>query len=184
MPSLVYTTAQTTDLQGIIELQQKNLAIHLTPEAISTQGFVTVVHSLHDLKKMNHIEPHIICKDGTKVVAYLLSMTVQSQNDIPVLKPMFEMFRQVMFNGKTIAEYNYMVVGQVCVDKAYRGAGILDKCYDLYRDTFKSRFDFAITEIATRNTRSIKAHERIGFIPVHQYTDPAGEEWSIVVWNW
>jgi GNAT superfamily N-acetyltransferase len=185
MTSLVYTAANSTnDLLGIIALQQNNLQINLTTKEIKEQGFVTVVHSYEALKTMNDIEQHIICKDGDKVVAYLLAMTAASQNAIPVLKPMFEIFDAIEYRGKTVADCNYIVVGQVCVDKNYRGKGMLDKCYDKYRDCFKQQYDFAITEIATRNQRSVKAHQRIGFEEIHQYISPDKEEWNIVAWQW
>ncbi len=185
MSSLIYTTSKTgKDLRGIIELQKNNLPINLTEEEISSQGFVTVIHSLQDLKRMNAIEQHIICKDKEKVVAYLLAMTSTSKNDIPVLIPMFEMFNEVLYQGRTLSTYNYIVVGQVCVDKKYRGLGILDGSYALYKNLFKEKYDFAITEIACRNLRSIHAHKRIGFTEIHKYTSPNKEEWSIVIWEW
>jgi GNAT superfamily N-acetyltransferase len=185
MTSLVYTTANSAnDLFGIIALQQNNLQLNLTAEEIKEQGFVTVVHSYEALKALNDIEQPIICKDGDKVVAYLLAMTAASQNAIAVLKPMFEIFDSILYQGKAVSEYNYIVVGQVCVDKNYRGKGILDKCYATYRDCFKQQYDFAITEIATRNLRSIKAHQRIGFNEIHQYISPDNEAWSIVAWHW
>lgn len=182
MHSLIYTTAKSeADLLGIIELQKNNLAGNLTEEEKLQQGFVTVVHSLGVLKKMNDIEQHVICKAGNKVVAYLLAMTAAAKNDIPVLIPMFEMFKSVYHKGKAVSDYNYIVVGQVCVDKNYRSRGILDKCYETYKTCMKEKYDFAITEIATRNQRSVKAHQRIGFAEVEQYTSPANEEWSIVI---
>jgi ribosomal protein S18 acetylase RimI-like enzyme len=185
MPVLTYTTASSEkDLLGIMALQQQNLAIHLQEPEINSQGFVTALHSLHDLQQMNDIEPHIICKENDKVVAYLLAMTCRSQFDIPVLVPMFELFKHISYSGKAIADYHYMVVGQACVDKAYRGQGILDECYRCYRKTFQEKYDFAITEIATRNQRSIKAHQRIGFKELHRYISPDNEEWSIVFWPW
>ncbi|HMJ46517.1 MAG TPA: hypothetical protein VK498_04265 [Ferruginibacter sp.] len=182
---LTYTTSATEkDLQGIKDLQKNNLPANLTAEEIFSQGFVTVNHSLEDLKKLNDIEHHIICRDNEKVVAYLLAMTAASKNDIPVLIPMFRAFEKVIYKGKPLADYNYIVVGQVCVDKYYRGQGVLDKCYGKYRECFKDRFDFAITEIAARNIRSINAHKRIGFTEAHKYTSPDMEEWSIVIWEW
>lgn len=185
MLSLVYTTSKSEkDLLGIIELQKKNLSSNLTHEEISSQGFVTVVHSLTDLKKMNDIEQHIICKDKENIIAYLLAMTLKSQHDIPVLIPMFEAFKMVSYRGKPVSSYKYIVVGQVCVDKNYRGKGILDRCYEEYKNSFSDRYDFAITEIASRNLRSISAHKRIGFSEVHKYTSPNREEWSIVIWQW
>ena len=180
-----YTTSTTDqDLLDIIALQKSNLSIHLTTEEMQSQGFVTVVHSLEVLKKMNAIEQSIVGKDGDKVIAYLLAMTEKSKPDIPVLIPMFDMFGKIEWGGKLLADYNYIVVGQVCVDKAYRGQGILDNCYTAYRAHFKNKYDFAVTEIAIKNGRSINAHKRIGFTEVHRYAVPGGEEWSIVVWDW
>lgn len=185
MSALIYTTATSEkDLLGIIELQKNNLPANLTAEEISEQGFVTVIHSMGDLKKMNDIEQHIICKDQEKVVAYLLAMTSRSKNDIPVLVPMFDVFEDLSYLGKPVSTYNYIVVGQVCVHKNYRGRGILDKCYETYKKSFKEKYDFAITEIATTNPRSINAHKRIGFTEIHKYISPDMNVWSIVAWNW
>lgn len=182
---LYYTSAQTdNDLQGILALQKANLATNLTADEITSQGFVTVIHGFQDLKKLNNTEPHIIAKDDDTIVAYLLAMTAAAKDDIPVLRPMFQMFDKVTLHNKPVSSYRYIVVGQVCVDKAYRGQGVLDNCYAAYCNRFKHKYNFAITEIATRNTRSIAAHGRIGFAEVHRYTAPGGEEWSIVFWNW
>jgi predicted GNAT superfamily acetyltransferase len=185
MSSLIYTTATSdADLLGIIDLQKNNLPVNLTNEEKLQQGFVTVVHSLADLKKMNDAEQHIICKNGGKVIAYLLAMTAAAKNDIPVLVPMFEMFTTVLYKDKAVSEYNYIVVGQVCVDRDYRGQGVLDQCYQTYKARMNKKYDFAITEIATRNQRSIKAHQRVGFTELKQYTSPANEVWNIVIWQW
>jgi hypothetical protein len=185
MSRLNYTTSNArTDLLGIIELQKQNLRENLPGEEIKSQGFVTVIHTLGELEEMNHIEQHVICKDGNKVIAYLLAMTEKSRNSLPVLFPMFQMFEEISFRGKAVSDYKYIVVGQVCVDKNYRGKGILDKCYAYYKNQFQQKYDFAITEIARSNLRSINAHKRIGFIEIYRYKGPDSIEWSIVIWDW
>jgi L-amino acid N-acyltransferase YncA len=182
---ILFTTSETdNDLAGIMQLQQANLPATLSTKEMQQQGFVTVQHSMADLQQMHRYEKNIIAKDGGKVVGYLLGMTEHSKADIPMLVPMFEIFDEIVFKGKPVAEYRYIVVGQVCIGRAYRGQGLLDRCYAAYRDHFISRYDFAITEIATSNQRSINAHKRIGFKEVHRYTDPRQTEWSIVVWEW
>jgi predicted GNAT superfamily acetyltransferase len=182
---ITYTTSKSiNDLAGIIELQKSNLPSNLTQEEIAGEGFVTVVHRLEDLKKMNDIEQHIIAKDDGKIIAYLLAMTSKSKADIPVLIPMFENFEKIKFHDKILSAHKYIVVGQVCVSKGYRGQGILDNCYAEYKNQFKNKYDFAITEIATKNQRSIKAHKRIGFTEVHRFIAPDNVEWSIVIWEW
>lgn len=180
-----YTSAKTQDdLKGILTLQQQNLATALSDEEKNSQGFVTVVHSLESLQRLNNIENHIIVKEGKSVIAYLLAMTVWSKEDIPVLRPMFAVFEELSFIGKPLYYFRYIVVGQVCVDKRYRGTGVLDNCYAFYRTTFQPDYDFAITEIDATNLRSLAAHKRIGFQELHRYTAPDGKEWVIVLWDW
>lgn len=180
-----YITAKSdTDILQILELQKNNLPQNLTQEQKTTQGFVTVIHSFDTLKKMNSIEQSIIAKKDSRVIGYLLAMTKASRNDIPILFPMFNVFDNVMYNNKKISAYQYIVVGQVCIDAAYRGQGILDNCYTVYRDNFKNKYDFAITEIHISNKRSIQAHKRIGFKLIHTYQDPNGDEWEVVLWDW
>ncbi|MEO6130730.1 MAG: GNAT family N-acetyltransferase [Saprospiraceae bacterium] len=185
MSSFTYTTAKTDeDLLAILNLQEQNTSSHLTTEEIKTQGFVTVVHNLEALKKMNAFEQHIICKDEENVIAYTLAMTANSKNDLPILFPMFEIFEKILYLGKPVSLFNYIIVGQACVDKSYRGQGILDECYKLFREKYKKSYDFAITEISCRNVRSLKAHQRVGFAEVFIYTAPDDEDWSVVIWDW
>ncbi len=182
---LHFTTSQTEqDLQGILDLQSANLPANLAPEEIEKEGFVTVRHRLEDLQKMNAVEQSVIAKDGDRVVGYLIAMTGAAKKDIPQLLPMFDRLNEIAYRGKKITGYHYLVVGQVCIAKGYRGQGVLDACYAAYRGRFKDKYDLAITEIATANVRSLKAHRRIGFEEVDRFTGPDGVEWSVVVWDW
>lgn len=180
-----YSTSNTKEeLEGILKLQQLNLPQGLTVDEIQSQGFVTVHHAYDVLKKMNDLEKHVIAKDDETVIGYALAMTKQSRFDIPVLIPMFDVFDQIVYNEKIISDLHYIVVGQVCVDKAYRGQGIFDNCYSAYNEFYSSKYDLAITEIARSNMRSLQAHKRIGFQEIQAYIDPDDTEWIVVVWDW
>ena len=48
---------------------------------------------------------------------------------------------------------------------------------------YAERFELLVTEISTRNQRSLRAHARVGFEPVHRYRDDV-DEWEIVAWDW
>ncbi|MEO5978080.1 MAG: GNAT family N-acetyltransferase [Chryseolinea sp.] len=182
---VTYTTSVTQrDLEGILDLQKRNLPANLSKDEFESQGFVTVQHSMKDLKKMNDIERHVIARANDEVVAYLLAMTTLSRNDIPVLVPMFKLLENLLYKGSKLSAQNYIVIGQACVDKLYRGEGVFDGIYRYYRERFHSKYDFALTEIATSNPRSIRAHQRVGFKSIHQYIAPDGQEWSIVVLDW
>jgi ribosomal protein S18 acetylase RimI-like enzyme len=185
MPGLIYTTANLpADLQGILDLQRANLAVNLSAEEVAREGFVTVVHTLDLLARLNGREPHVIAKHGDKVVAYLLAMTRESKDLVPVLVPMFNLFDETLYRSQPVSKLDYLVVGQVCVGKGYRGQGVLDRCYDLYRSLYSGAYDCAVTEIDASNARSLNAHRRIGFEEIRRYRAPDGVEWSIVLWDW
>lgn len=172
------------DLEGILHLQKANLATNLSAVERQSQGFVTVMHTYEQLSKLNDDEKHIVAKDNDTVVGYLLAMTQKSKSDIPVLIPMFNIFNELFVNGRSIADHTYIVVGQVCIDKLYRGQGLLDQCYAAYKKYYRNKYTFAITEIATANARSLNAHKRIGFETLKTYKAPDNVEWEIVVWDW
>jgi L-amino acid N-acyltransferase YncA len=182
---ITYSTANSkADLEGILKLQKSNLRQNLDADEIQSQGFVTIDHSYDLLKKLNDHEKHVIAKDDENVIGYVLAMTKFSKSDIPILFDMFDSLETVLYKGKKISDYNYIVVGQVCVAKEYRGQGIFDHCYATYKEFYKDKYDFAITEIAKSNSRSLNAHKRIGFEEIHSHVGLDKTEWIVVLWNW
>ena len=180
-----YTTLTTKEqLEGILLLQKENLANGLTKEELQTQGFVTVKHSYAQLQKLNDIEKHIIAIDDEKVIGYVLAMTQQSKFELPILIPMFKIFSAILYKHKIITDHNFIVVGQVCISINYRGKGVFYKCYEEYKNYYKTKYDFAITEIASTNVRSLSAHKKIGFEVIHTYESPDKTIWIIVLWDW
>lgn len=181
---LTITSAQTDqELKEIIALQTINLPKNISTEEAKNQGFVTVVHDFDMLKKMNDDEAHIIAKLDGKVVGYCLAMTKKFKADIPILVPMFDKMDEQTYKGKFIRDYNYITCGQVCVAKVVRGKGVFDQLYQHYRDVYAPRYNLVLTEIATRNQRSIRAHYRVGFETLLRYR-PDEQEWEIVIWDW
>lgn len=181
---IYFTTAQTKgDLQQILDLQLLNLPKNISQQEAKDQGFVTVHHDFEILEEMNNKYPHIITKDQGKVIAYALVMLSEFRNKIPVLKPMFEKIDGLTYQNHLLKDTPYFVMGQVCVDKDYRGKGIFSGLYQQMKKEMSSHFTYLITEIATRNTRSMRAHEKVGFKTIHIFEDDT-EKWAIVAWDW
>jgi hypothetical protein len=178
------TQAQSiTDLEGILALQQANLPNNISAQEAIEQGFVTVIHDLPLLHRMNEAAAHTIAKANDTVVGYCLSMLPSFRNEIPVLVPMFDMIDQLEWQGKALSNTAYFVMGQTCVDKSHRGMGVFDALYLGLKSFFHTRFDFVVTEISKRNQRSWRAHQRVGFELIHEYEDPSGEIWLVVIWK-
>jgi hypothetical protein len=170
------------DLLGILALQQQNLSINITPEEASQQGFVTVVHDLDILRRMNDAAPHTIAKDGDRVVGYALTMLPQFRIEIPFLKSLFDKLDQLQWNGRFFSEVPYFVMGQVCVSKDCRGMGVFDQLYHGLRTFNTGKFEVVATDISSRNTRSLRAHARVGF-QILEELEESGDVWVIVAWG-
>ncbi|MDZ7934165.1 MAG: GNAT family N-acetyltransferase [Emticicia sp.] len=182
---IITTVKSDDDVRGILALQQKNLKKNLTPEQIQSQGFVTVEHQFSVLKAMNDAQPSVIVKDGETVVAYCLAMLPQFRNDVPILKTLFDAIDEIDFEEKKLKDYQYVVMGQVCVGESYRSMGFFDGMYQKLREELSAKFEMCVTDISTNNTRSLKAHARVGFIPVKDFEDKnLNEIWRVVVWDW
>lgn len=96
---------------------------------------------------------------------------------------MFDMLDSLSWQGKPIRENTrWFVMGQICVAKAFRGQGVFDGLYTTMKTICADDFDFTVTEVAERNIRSMRAHERAGFKTLHRYEDVlTGETWRLIL---
>ena len=180
--TLQFTSAQTKNLSGILTLQQENLVQNRSLENIQKEGFVTVVHSLHNLKKICGPYTHSIALDeNNKVVGFTLVMLKEYRNELEILKPLFNLVDTLTFDNTRLQEARYFVMGQVCVAKAARKQGVFSKLYTHLIERTKTDFDYIIIEISSKNQPSLKAHASVGFKLLHQHKTDLGEEWNVVI---
>jgi hypothetical protein len=180
---VVSPVRESNELQQILELQQANLAPRLSAELMQSQGFVTAVHTLEVLERMQALAPSIVAKAGDVVVGYALTMLVEARPWVPILDPMFQAFGSISWRGRPLSAARYYVMGQTCVAGGYRGQGVFDALYQGHKACYADRFELIVTEISVRNPRSLRAHERVGFAPLLRHLDGA-DEWLIVGWDW
>lgn len=173
----------TEELQQILRLQQENLIQNIDEAEIKSQGFVTLQHSLNTLMQMHELGQSVIIKKEEKIVAYALTMLQECRNLMPDLEPMFASLDKLSWENKPLNSYRFYVMGQVCIAKEYRGQGLFEQLYQHHKKIYQSRFDLFVTEISTRNQRSLRAHEKLGFKRIHAHREKL-DEWIVVAWNW
>lgn len=179
MSGISYKRAGSDDeLRQILELQRANSPAAVTEEEIITEGFVTVQHSFEILKAMNDKCPHVIAVSEGRVVGYTLCMLPDFKEDIDVLKPMFRKIEEQLSPTTS-----YIVMGQVCIDKAFRKRGIFRGLYNHMKQVLQPDFDLLITEVDVANPRSMQAHYAIGFELLHAYSS-GGQDWELIFWDW
>lgn len=185
MSQLRFTTASTDEeLRQILELQRANVEENLDPETVAREGFVYVRHDLSLLRDMNLAEPQVVAICDGRVVGYALVMTLAFEERIPALAPMCALLHRLEHAGRPLKDCRYFIIGQVCVAQPFRGQGVFDGLYRRMRELYAARYDLVVTEVACRNTRSSRAHQRVGFELLLRYRDPAGEDWEVIAWAW
>jgi GNAT superfamily N-acetyltransferase len=181
--TIVFEAASTEQqFEQILQLQKQNLFSAISEEQQAQQGFVFAEHTMPLLKMMAARLPQVIAVSDGKVIGYNLAMPVSMKNAMPSLAPMFAEFERSKYMGRPLTTYNFMVGGQVCVDKDFRGQGLLRRLYHETRNRLPSGYQLCATEVSARNGLSLKAHQKMGFEVVSTYHD-GKELWIVTVWD-
>jgi hypothetical protein len=170
------------EIQAVLRLQAANHPSVLSAEAMASQGFVTVQHDPEVLRQMSQVTPGIVAVADEQVVGYALVMPRTFAADVPILAPLFAMVETLSWNDVPLATNpRWFVMGQICVAADYRARGVFDGLYLAMAGHYHDRYDFTVTEVAARNTRSLRAHARVGFETLHVYPDATtGERWHVI----
>ncbi len=172
-----------SEIIGIRDLQALNLKQNITAEEAIDQGFLTAAYTIEYLQEMNSASPAIIAKDGDKVVGYALVATKEIRKGHDLVEDLFDAIDECDYNGKLLKDVNYVVVGQLCVAKEYRGQELVQKLYGYFRDCLSNEFTYLVTDVAKANARSLKAHKKRGFQVINELIY-GGFGWDIVLWDW
>lgn len=174
MGMIVYKkTSSSQEIQEIIQLQKDNLFENVSVKERRSQGFVTVKHSFGQLFHWHQNKPHTIAVADGKVVGYAISMLSEYQKEVSVLIPMF-----AKIDEHIKPDIKYIVMGQICIHKDYRGKGVFRGLYQKMQEVCTD-YDWIITEVDETNERSIRAHKVVGFKELISY-ESQNQRWSLI----
>jgi GNAT superfamily N-acetyltransferase len=177
------TVSNNDELEQIIQLSRKNLRTNISPDEKQKEGFITWEYNKQLLQQLHALAPSVIAKENDEVIGYAITTLLAAGEFHPDLQLMINGLISLSFNNKPLLDHKAYIMGQVCIDKNYRGQGIFDALYQKQKEIYSNQFELFITEISTNNYRSQKAHENVGFKTIHTYKD-ALDEWKVVVWDW
>ena len=180
---IIKRVTDLSELTGIKDLQAANLKTLISEEEATSQGFLSATYSPEFLEQMHLSCPSIVAKDGDEVVGYALVTTQENRYQHDLLADLFNTIDTLSYNQKPLKESRYVVVGQLCVAKAYRGQGLVQQLYGQFKAALCDQFDFCVTDVAQANQRSLKAHIKTGF-EVIDTLHYGGIGWDIVLWDW
>ena len=180
------TTAQSdADLHAILALQKKNLRQNISPEQAASQGFLTAEYSFEYLHLMHQHSAHIVAKKEDTIVGYCLALVPELLKDQPVFESYLAAYETLSWHEKPLSEYAAVLVGQLCVAEEARGQGLVEALYHGFKKEHQNSFDFLLSDVSSKNPRSMRAHQRVGFTPIHTFEDAFTQEsWTILIWDW
>ncbi|MES2373039.1 MAG: GNAT family N-acetyltransferase [Bacteroidota bacterium] len=176
-------TDSPAELEQIVELQRLNHIDKVDAALWETEGFVTLEFTVQKLRQMKGAYKHVVAKVNNKVVGYALVLLRQHSEHFPFLDEMFRTIDAAVFNGYAVKEKKYFVMGQICVEKKFRGKGLFKTLYHKLKEQMQEDFDFVVTEVSKKNVRSVNAHKRVGFKDLTD-VDSDATEWKVIAWDW
>ena len=157
------------DIPGILSLQDQNLYSKMT-EAERVNGFVTTPFVPEQIEAIIEQDGLFVAEDKGVIIAYVFAGTWSYFQQWAIFELMVARFPMLQFNGQKITVENSFQYGPVCIAKAYRGQGLLQKIFEEMRQVFVQRFPISITFINKVNVISEKAHtKKLGWVIIDEF---------------
>ena len=155
-----YKIAQIKDIEKVLELHSK-YQIDSIKQEDKKDGFITTAFTKEQMIDLITLEQGLfIAVENEKVVAYVMSASWKFWSRWPMFAFMMEDLPNLEYLGQKLTVQNSYQYGPVCVDKEYRGSGVLEKIFDFARENMAKRFPILVTFINKINPRSYEAHTK------------------------
>ena len=148
------------DIGGILSLQEKYLFSKLSEEERKS-GFVTTpftVSQIEEIIKQNGI--FIAKNEKDIIVAYAFAGSWEYFEQWEIFNFMVSRFPKLSFKGNKITTENSFQYGPICIDKNYRGTGLLNALFEEMRIEFYKKYPISVTFINKVNAISTAAHTK------------------------
>lgn len=158
MGTIDYRLGTKDDLPQVAALQHR-YHVDTIAEEDRPDGFVTTRFTRGQFERLIDEERGLsVAVDDGRVVAYAMAASWDYWSAWPLFRFMIDDLPNTVYLGRTLSIANSYQYGPVCLDKPYRGTGMLASLFDFSRRTMAARFPVLITFINRENPRSLAAH--------------------------
>jgi GNAT superfamily N-acetyltransferase len=164
-------TVDESDIPAILRLFAANTLSRMSVDEAMQFGFLTVPYSTDLLQRIIQLERPIKAEVDGRLVGYLIPHPVCFRS-IPEFRCMIELEDALIYEGRPVADYHYIRVGQVLVDKDFRGRGVYKALYAEMKRRFKAEYEVVFTRVSKYNPMSHLVHQRLGFLPLADCSIP------------
>ncbi len=182
-PECMVRKAVPEDFDAILDLQKANTPQNLTKEEYHQQGYIISAMNRDHLAAINqNIGILVACVDN-QLVGFVCLNSTDMQPCPPVVAAMLkettlQKIKQPLLFGERICSY-----GPVCIDKTFRGRGILRQLFSETKKYLHGQHDTGIAFIAVDNPHSLVAHvQGLGMHDVSVFMC-AGKQYHLIAFS-
>ena len=148
------------DIDGILSLQGKYLYSKLSEEE-RKGGFVTTPFTVGQIEEIIEQNGIFVAENERDIiVAYAFAGSWKYFEQWEIFNFMVSRFQILSFNGNRITTENSFQYGPICIDKKYRGTGLLNLLFEEMRIEFYKKYPISYTFINKVNAISEIAHTK------------------------
>lgn len=158
------------DIPGMFSLQEKYLYKNLT-EIERKNGFVTTPFTITQIEEILNQNGLFVAEDEAgNIISYAFAGSWKYFEQWEIFNFMVARFRQLSFNGKEITTENSFQYGPVCIEKKFRGRGVLNLIFEEMRLEFIKNYPLSSTFINKVNAISLNAHiKKLGWEIIDEF---------------
>jgi len=176
---MIFRRLHPRDLPSLLELQETNLFENLPMEQ-RKDGFLSARFAAEQFAQMNREAAVVVAEDQRRIVCYACSAGVNFSRQFPILDAMIAAFGRLTYLGMTLIDARVCIYGPVCVDRAWRGRGVLRGVVARMKEELAGQFDVAAAFISKANSRSLAAHvDGLGMTVLGDYAFGTGRYWIV-----
>ncbi|MET6989713.1 GNAT family acetyltransferase [Sediminicola arcticus] len=147
-----------SDIFGVLKLQELNLYKNLSEEELKG-GFVTTPFTAKQIEEIIEQQGLYVCvNEQENVIAYVFAGSWAYFSQWEIFNIMTSRFHNISFNNVQITTNNSFQYGPICIQKDYRGQGIINSIFETMRLFFVDKYPLSITFINNLNVISKRAH--------------------------
>ncbi|MGL5112074.1 MAG: GNAT family acetyltransferase [Flavobacterium sp.] len=149
--------ATKKDIPGIIALHQANLVVNLSATEREA-GFVTTALTEEQIQTVIEQKGLFVAKNNTTIIGFIVAADWDFFKQWPIFDYMISLFPQFKFKDFIFTTTNSFQYGPICIDKNFRGQGIILSLFDYMKIHMKPHYPLSLTFINKTNIPSFKAH--------------------------
>jgi len=153
--------ATPEDIDAILRLHRRYQVDTIADEDRS-DGFVTTDFTPELLRKLIESDEgfFVAAREDSEIAGYVMAASWEFCSRWPIFTRMIEDLPTLSYRGIPLSTENSYQYGPVCIDKPYRGSGLLEEIFEFAREAMKPRYPVLVTFVNKANPRSYAAHSR------------------------